>query len=197
MNNDNCITLLEEAIEYLNDPVSNSPGRGRQTSGCLCLHVDDLFFTGDKQFLSILRTAIKKAFDIGSEDTNNIEFVGQRIRWVRNAGFRPFICIDQSKAIESLSEIGFDKSLRGDIVCGPSLHTLYRSVLGQINWLQSRAQFHACYEFSRCASAASAPTIADCRALNKLVRKIRSTPVELRYYPLKGPLRIVGYPDAA
>ena len=151
-----------------------------------------MFFTGDKQFLATLRASIERIFDIGSEDTNNIEFVGQRIRWIKKPGSRPFICIVQTKAIESLSEIGFDKSLRDDMVCGSSLHNLFRSVLGQINWIQSRTQFHACYEFSRCASAASAPTNGDCRALNKLVRQIRTTPFELRYYPLKGPLRIVG-----
>ena len=77
------------------------------------------------------------------------------------------------------------------------MHTEYRSVLGQINWLQSRSQFHICYQFSVCASASSAPTIANCKELNKLVRTIRAQPVTLRFWPLKGPHRFLGLPDAS
>ena len=43
--------------------------------------------------------------------------------------------------------------------CVSSLHTQYRSVLGQVNWLQSRTQYKACYRFSRCAYAVASPTI--------------------------------------
>jgi hypothetical protein len=105
--------------------------------------------------------------------------------------------VDQHKCIEELSEIAFDKSLRDDQECHPSLHTQYRSLLGQINWLQSRTQVQACYGFSRCASAASKPTIKDVRALNKLARQIRAQPVDLRFWPLHGKTRILGFPDAS
>ena len=89
------------------------------------------------------------------------------------------------------------KSLLDSDVCSGPLHSQYRSVLGQVNWLQSRTQYKACYRCSRCASAAAGPTIADVLALNKLVRSIRSEPCVLKYWPLKGNLRFVGYPDAA
>ena len=94
----------------------------------------------------------------------------------------------------------FDKSYSDETACNPLLHTAYRSVLGKINWLQSRTQFHLCYGFSRCASAATNPTIADVKALNKLVRTVKSRPLTLNFWPLrkeKGPLRIVAYPDAS
>ena len=77
------------------------------------------------------------------------------------------------------------------------MHTAYRSVLGQINWLQSRTQFHIGYQFSRCASKASSPTIEDVRAIHKTVRTIKSIPLSLRLWPLRGKTRIVGYPDAS
>ena len=66
------------------------------------------------------------------------------------------------------------------------MHTEYRSVLGNINWLQSRA-----------ASAAANPTIGYVKELNKVVRSVRAQPVRLTFWPLRGPLRILGYPDAA
>ena len=60
------------------------------------------------------------------------------------------------------------------------MHTMYRSLLGQINWLR------------RAAMAAS--PIGDVKSLKKLARQIKSEPVKLQYWPLNGPLRIHGFP---
>ena len=73
----------------------------------------------------------------------------------------------------------------------------YRSLLGQINWLQSRTQFQCCYKFSRRASNAASRTIGDVKALNKLARQVKSQPVKLQFWPLTGPLRIIGFPNAS
>ena len=35
------------------------------------------------------------------------------------------------------------------------------------------------------------------KALNKLARQLKSQPVKLQYWPLAGPLRILGFPDAS
>ena len=109
------------------------------------------------------------------------------------------INVHQNVAIDELQEITFDKCLKDDTPLTPQMRTAYRSVLGQINWLQSRTQFHIGYQFSRCASKASSPTIEDVRAINKTVRTIKSLPLSMRFWPLRGKTRIVtvGYPDAS
>ena len=73
----------------------------------------------------------------------------------------------------------------------------FRSILDHINWLQSRTQYHVCYKFSRSASCASAPTYLDVCSLNKRVRNVELEPVDLRYWPLCGKTRSLGYLDAA
>ena len=40
------------------------------------------------------------------------------------------------------------------------------------------------------------PTIGDVKSLNKLARQSESQSVKLYYWPLTGPLRILGFPDA-
>ena len=97
----------------------------------------------------------------------------------------------------NFEEIVIPKHLKDGDACDKALHTSYRSLLGSINWLQSRTQFQACYQFSRLASASAAPTVAHCKELNKLCRQIRSETVELRVWPVKGSPRILGIPDAA
>ena len=84
-----------------------------------------------------------------------------------------------------------------NIQCNPQLHTAYRSVLGQLKWLQRRTQVHICYKFSRCASAAANPTIGDVREIDKVVRILKSQYVDGRFWPLKGSQRILGMPDAS
>jgi hypothetical protein len=155
---------------------------------------------GDKNFEHKVMTRIRKDFQVGSEAQDNVDFVGQRIRWLSTGTGRDvkyYICVDQNKAIEELTEIPIEKNMKDETPCSPSMHTSFRSVLGQLNWLQSRTQFHLCYKFSRCASASASPTIGDVRTLNKVVRTARSSPVTLNYWPLRGPTRIVRFPDAA
>ena len=191
-------STIDTALDYLTDPVSGSPAAGRVTSGVLCLHVDDLFMAGDGEFQRRVIDRLKLDFKVGSEDLNTVEFCGQNVKWVpASSNTVAHISISQTKSIDELREVEFDHSLRDDVLCDPHLHTEFRSVLGMINWLQSRTQFQACYEFSRCASASAAPKIQHLRQLNKLVRTIKARPIHLRHFPLKGQLRIVGYPDAS
>ena len=139
--------LLDKAIDLLTDPIYGSPSKNQQVCGVLCLHVDDLFMAGDSEFQRRVVTALRRDFQVGSEDKNDIMFVGQRIRWTKDKKGYSYIRVDQDLCIDELEEITFDKGLSDSTPCPPSLHTSYRSVLGQINWLQSRTQYPFCYGF--------------------------------------------------
>ena len=108
-----------------------------------------------------------------------------------------YIGVTQKLNVEELEEISIPRESHDSDGCNKEMHAAFRSLFGSINWLQSRTQFQACYQFSRCASAFAAPTIGDCRALNKLCRQIKNEPAELRFWPLKTDPRILGIPDAA
>ena len=90
-----------------------------------------------------------------------------------------------------------ERNTQEDLHCTPSMHTKYRCLLGQLNWLQSRTEFQCCCTISRCASMAASPTVGDVRSLNKLARQIKSQPVKLQNRPLTGRLRTLGFPDAS
>ena len=51
--------------------------------------------------------------------------------------------------------------------------------------------------FSKCASKAASQTIGAVKALNKQARQLKSQPVKLQFWPLIGPLRIIGFPDVS
>ena len=51
------------------------------------------------------------------------------------------ITVEQSLCVSELTEVVTPKVLKGEDTCDKDLHTAYRSLLGSINWLQSRTQF--------------------------------------------------------
>ena len=105
---------------------------------------------------------------------NDLMFTGQRVKWIMDEKTKKksHITIEQSLCVSELAEVVVPKGLKDEDTCDKDLHTAYRSLLGSINWLQSRTQFQSCYQFSCCASAAASPTIGDCKALNKLCGKL-------------------------
>ena len=142
-------------------------------------------------------TRLRKDFQVGSKDWNDVTSTGQRIRWTQDSQNGPCIEVSQSKAIDELEEIPVERNTKDDPHCTLSMHTMYSGLLGQINWLQGRTQFQCCCKFSRCASMAASPTIGDVNSLDKLARQIKSQPVKLQYWPLTGPLGLLGFPDAS
>ena len=157
-------------------------------AGIINLFVDDLFGTGGNEMEQRVLTRLRKDFQVGSEEWNDVAFTRQRIRWTQDSQNESYIEVSQNKAIDELEEIPVERNTKEDLHCTPSMHAMYRSLLGQINWLQSRTQFQCCYKFSRCASMAASPTIGDVESLNKLARQIKSQPVKLQYWPLTGPI---------
>ena len=101
------------------------------------------------------------------------------------------------KATDKLEEIPVERNTKEDLHCIPARRARYRSLLGEINCLQSRRQFQCCCKFSRCASMAASPTIGDVKALNNLARRLKPQPAKLQFWPLTGPLRIIGFPGAS
>ena len=144
--------VVEELLEHFMDPVHGSNPKGRKTIGMCCLHVDDLFVTGTPDFLEKFKSKVKTSFKIGHEDVNDMMFTGQPVKWQldEKTKKKSHIVVEQSLCVSELFEIVIQQGQKDDENCDKDMHTAYRSLLGSINWLQSRTQFQACYQFSRC-----------------------------------------------
>ena len=107
---------LEAAIDYLTDPISGSPSEGQAVCGVILLHVDDLFMAGNTHFMDNVYKPLVNDFQVGSEDTNNVEFVGQRIKWIPATDkVKAHISVDQNKNIDGLIDVEFQHDLKDDI----------------------------------------------------------------------------------
>ena len=59
---------MDTIMDYIIDPVAGSPSRSKLVNGNVCMHVDDLIFTGADDFLLSLARELKRSFQIGSLD---------------------------------------------------------------------------------------------------------------------------------
>ena len=119
-----------------------------------------------------------KDFYVGSEDWNDWTVTGQRIRWTKDRQTGTCIEVSQAKATEEVEEIPVEQNTKENRTALVAMQTKYRRLLGQINGLQSRAQFQCCYKFTRCASKAVCPTIGDVKAFNRAVEEAQVTASE-------------------
>ena len=137
------------------DPIEGSSPTGKPEAGIIDLFVDDLFGTGGTGMEQRVLTRLRRDFQVGSEDWNDVLFTRERTHRKKDPQLGPSIEVSQERAIEELEEIPVEMNTKGDLHCTLAMHTRYESLLGPINWLQSRTQFQCCYKFSRCASKSS------------------------------------------
>ena len=78
------LTTIDEAVDFLMDPIARNNAQGREVHGFVCLHVDDLYMGGDDIFVQRVPGGIRKDFNVGSEDKNDIMFVEYAGRIVRS-----------------------------------------------------------------------------------------------------------------
>ena len=45
------LTTIDEAVDFLMDPIARNNAQGREVHGFVCLHVDDLYMGGDDHFV--------------------------------------------------------------------------------------------------------------------------------------------------
>ena len=172
---------MDTAFEKTLDPIEGSPTTGKSVAGIINLFVCGLFGTGGNEMEERVLTRLRKDFQVGSEDWNDVTFTGQRIRCTQD-----FIKLDRTmKLVKKRPMRNWRRSQRNETRKKISTVLLQCTQCTEAfrdkNWLQGRTQFQCCYKFSRCASMAASPTLGDVKALDKLARQLKSQQVKLQF----------------
>ena len=107
------------------DPIASSPATGNSVAGIINLFVDNLFRTRGTEMEQHVLARLRKDFQVGSEDWNDVTFTGQRVRWVKDQS-KSCIEVSQPKAIDELEEIPTERNTEEDLLCTPAMHTMCR-----------------------------------------------------------------------
>eukprot|EP00973_Karenia_brevis_P035511 4894543-Karenia_brevis.AAC.1 len=106
--------------------MAGSPAKGRTIEGIVTTHVDDLLMTGTALFIKRVRERLRKDYKVGSDLTDDVMFVGQRVRWALKGKTGEHIRVGQESKLEELQKIAFDKSLKDTITCTPESRCSHR-----------------------------------------------------------------------
>ena len=158
--------------------------------GIIVLHVDDILYSGTKDFVSLIIEKLKSIFTVGMECESKFKYIGHMIEQREDR-----VIMHQSPYIESVDAIVV--SGPKEKLLDPEEQSMYRAICGQLNWIASHSRpdisFDVCYLSTKLNSA----TVGDAQKANKTLKKIKHECVELTYRELKAPLHLEIYCDAS
>lgn len=181
------LSLVDPAVFYWID----SKG---EVIGILASHVDDFIWGGSQQFVRDVIPEIRKSFNIGREETDAFSYVGMEIT-SRNET----ILLSQQNYVHNLKCIHVDKarSAHRESLLTPVEMDALRSKIGQILWVARQTRpdvmFDACY-LAASLKGAKVQNIIDA---NKVVGKLKSEDVVLKFQDLEDDLKLVIFSDAS
>ena len=118
---------VDTIMDYIIDPVAGSPSRNRTVNGNVCMHVDDLIFTGADDFLSSFAESLKKSFQIGSRGRCYVlrteELRGCRVE-------EPFLCYGKRKRRKGVDEKNQRKRERTPKNPRPDIKRIFPNTFG-------------------------------------------------------------------
>ncbi|CAC5406207.1 unnamed protein product [Mytilus coruscus] len=112
------------------DPAVFVKHTDQRLSGIICCHVDDFLHSGDEKFEEVMRK-LRTRFVAGKIEEKNFSYVGFQIHQNKNG-----IILDHSTYMEKIDNTTIEPSraaMKQDVL-NTSEQTLYRKLIGQINW---------------------------------------------------------------
>ena len=166
-------------------------------SGIICIHVDDICWAGVTSFQQAVIVKLQKEFLVGSYNTASFKYVGINIDQSHDGS----ILVDQFDYVKRLKEIGVDGYVHcsRSVALSPVDREEYRALIGQLNWLSTQTRPDISFEVCRLSSVFDQATVDDLICANKIVRKLKATPVKIFFSRLRdvSDCSVECYSDAA
>ena len=162
-------------------------------SGIVCLHVDDMLWSGTEEFQNKVISDISEKFQIGSTETGIFKYVGVNVSNADN-----FVGVDQKHYIQTLQEVTISSGRSRSDDLTPEERKEYRSIVGQLNWVATQTRPDILFEVCMLSSRFDSARIEDLMHANKVIRKVKASAVTLKFSNLQeNQLSIECYSDAS
>lgn len=177
------------------DPAVFYKLRNNKLLGVIMSHVDDLLISGNRQFIDQMLSEIKQVFKISNQESTVFKYIGLQIErddkgiYLHQKSYKnelKEIEIAPERKRETESELTADEKL--------SLKT----AIGQVNWLSTQTCPQISYDICNIATQQKYATINTILRMNKLIRKVKSSDMYLKFPKLNlNNLQILCYCDAS
>ena len=160
------------------------------------LHAMSMISSGEAQRIS--NRLLSKRFDtfkVGKEESKTFQYIGMELLSDGNT-----ILLHQSKYGESLESISLEKSrvFQKHEVMSAQEKQAYRSMIGQILWTSRQSRPDVVFDACQFASKIKDGKVEHLMEANKVIRRIKSEQVDLKFHNLEsGQLSLLVYTDAS
>ena len=140
--------------------------------GIIACHVDDLIFGGNEVFHNTLVDKLRKVFVIGSEENNNLKYLGLKICQ------QPMhITLSANDFAMSIKKIDLSTAESDD-----QKAKLFKQFAGQVNWLVNHVRPDLSFDSCALSNCISSDLDKALKSSNKIVRKIQCQEVTLCFH---------------
>lgn len=164
--------------------------------GLLASHVDDFIWTGNTPFEDAVIKKIRSILCVGEEASTSFQYIGLHLSTKADC-----LHLDQKDYINNLQTITVRKERakkKGEGLLDNEKDAM-RSKIGQIIWVANQTRPDVMFEASTLSSSIKNGTVSDLLEVNKVIRKIKSESVSLKFHHLgrDDSLKLVIYSDAS
>ena len=164
--------------------------------GILATHVDDFQYAGTTMWHVNVIDQLRQIFKISKMETSVFRYLGLNIEQTGDG-----VYVDQNAYVQDLKEIEIEpvrKSQINELLSDQEKKTL-RSVCGQLQWATSQTRPDVAFETCRLSNSLKNATVSHLIRANKVIRKLKSTPVSVLFPQLGDPgsLSVIGFGDAS
>ena len=160
--------------------------------GIITVHVDDFLYGGTDQFHKTIILPLQRIFEIGRMCSTPMIYLGLYIDQTESK-----IIVNQDQYIQSLEEVDIKDAKDSERLLKSAEHKEYRRICGRLNWISTQTRPDIAFDVAMISANVNAPTIKHLKLANKIIRKVKSTSVEIAFCKLENPLHLLVYCDAS
>ena len=167
------------------------------TVGIVVTHVDDILYSGNKEFLDSVITSVMDKYKFGKVQVNHFDYCGSTITLDKASNT---VSISQSHYASKIDLPKLSRKYPPEDSLLLDHYSSFRSCLGKLNWLVVVSRPDLSYSTNTLAQVMTNPTYADYGKLQKTVRLATdhaSINLELVQLPTNHERCIVAFSDAS
>ena len=150
--------------------------RNEKLIGLVCVHVDDLFMAGNKEFKELVNNKLMLQFKFSKIEVKKFKYLGCEIQQMTNGD----ISLNQNDYTQKLSDVIIPEGRRTDIVDEGGKNTI-RKAVGELLWISLMTRPDLSFEVNQLSGNITNATIKDMKDARRLVEKAKANPVTVNF----------------
>ena len=183
------ISKVDPAVFYWKD-------ENNDVHGILACHVDDFIWGGDQMFVEAVIPKLRSMFNVGREETETFKYVGIELEQREK-----ILHLRQQDYVNNLVPIELSKarSMQQDYPLTNEEHDKFRSKIGQILWVARQSRPDTIFDACHLASSLKNATVNNILEANKVIKRLKSETVELKFQCLGDvtKIQLIAFSDAS